>query len=85
MATEVFEVANAVIERRGVIASIPYSSADALPPKSADVHVSPIPIPIRPNANLHQDSSENRNLTEGAGLGPPFLAARFASRAKRSI
>lgn len=63
MATEVFEVANAVIERRGVIASIPYSSADALPPKSADVHASPIPIPIRPNANL-QDSSENRKEKE---------------------
>lgn len=64
MATEVFEVANAVIERGGVIASFPYSSADALPPKSADVHVSPIPIPIRPNANLHQDSSENRKPKE---------------------
>lgn len=64
MATEVFEVANAVIERRGVIASIPYSSADALPSKSADVHVSPIPIPIRPNANLHLDSPENRKPKE---------------------
>lgn len=64
MATEVFEVANAVIERRGVIASIPYSSADALPPKSADVHVSPIPIPIRPNANLHLESPENRKPKE---------------------
>lgn len=64
MAIEVFEVANAVIERRGAIASIPYSSADALPPKSADVHVSPIPIPIRPNANLHLDSPENRKPKE---------------------
>lgn len=64
MATEVFEVANAVTERRGVIASIPYSSADALPPKSADVHVSPIPIPIRPNGKLHQDSSENKKPKE---------------------
>lgn len=64
MATKVFEVANAVIERRGVIASIPYSSADALPPKSADVHASPIPLPIQPNANLHQDGSENRKEKE---------------------
>lgn len=64
MATEVFEVANAVIERRGVIASIPYSSADALPPKSADVHATPIPILIRPNANLHLDSPENRKPKE---------------------